>query len=330
MYGKGEGSMPLKVTNQESLERAKDFSFGAVNNDGDVVGAKGGTEMMKQGLIDRLPASLLDEVNLICSRVRDVSPDKPNIYWLHDLASDPEAEKGLQQRDKFAKLVFVSNWQWTTYHILHNLPYTNSVVMKNAIEPIPGHEKPRDRINIIYHTTPHRGLELLVPAVEHLATEMEQEIHLDVYSGFEIYKPYEPLFDRIKAHPNMTYHGVQSNDVVRRALEDAHIFGFPSIWQETSCIAAMEAMSAGCAIVHSTLAALPETTAGFGLAYPMYEDPEVHCNHFAFVLRMAIEAYWDEQHQQKLKFQKMYADNFYNWDGRAAEWRGLLEAILSK
>ena len=41
----------------------------------------------------------------------------------------------------------------------------------------------------------------------------------------------------------MTYHGFKPNDVVRKALSEAHIFAYPSIWVETSCISAIEAMS---------------------------------------------------------------------------------------
>lgn len=328
--------MPLKVTTKKDDST---FSFGDVSNSGTVVGAKGGTEMMMEGLVQRLPETLTEQFNIIPSRVRDVSEDKHNILWLHDLFQDPEVNhlKDPKSRERFKKLIFVSNWQFSTYHFGLGVPYRESLVLKNAIEPLPDHKKPKDQINLIYHTTPHRGLELLVPAFEHLCLELSgtHDLHLDVYSSFDIYgwgqrdEPFKPLFQRIKDHPKMTYHGARPNSEVRKALEDAHIFAYPSIWQETSCIALIEAMSARCAVVHPSLAALPETSAGFGLQYPWHEDPSEHINHFAYVLKMAISNYHDTQHQEKLKFQKMYIDNFYNWDLRAAEWRGLLESIVA-
>ena len=104
-----------------------------------------------------------------------------------------------------------------------------------------------DTFNLIYHTTPHRGLEVLVPVIDFLANK-GKKIHLDVYSSFKMYgwenrdEPYQKVFDKIKAHDNMTYHGYQPNDVIRKALKKAHMFSYPNIWPETSCIAMIEAM----------------------------------------------------------------------------------------
>ena len=115
---------------------------------------------------------------------------------------------------------------------------------------------------------------------------------------------------------------------IRKALKEAHIFAYPSTWQETSCIAGIEAMSAGCAIVCPSLAALPETTAGFGLMYPFDEDKMQHAQMFHNVLRAAVDNFWEDDMQTKLLLQKLYTDTFYNWDLRAEEWKGLLTSML--
>jgi hypothetical protein len=105
-----------------------------------------------------------------------------------------------------------------------NIPYEKGLVLQNAIIPIEPHEKPKGTVNLIYHTTPHRGLELLVPVVEFLA-DKGFDFHLDVYSSFNIYgwpsrdEPYLALFDRCKNHPKITYHGYQPNSVIREALK---------------------------------------------------------------------------------------------------------------
>lgn len=314
-----------------------DDKTGQINSSGDVVNAKGGTEMMKEGLMARLHPELAEKFNIICSRVREISEDKKNILWLHDTWNDPEAQHLQDEhgRKRFAKLVFVSDYQFQTYHLAHNIRYAESVVLKNAIEPIPEHKKPNDGVvNLIYHTTPHRGLELLYPVFNHLwENGFKNKIHLDVYSSFSIYgwphrdEQYKKLFEDCKAHPGIDYHGAVPNDEVREALQKAHVFAYPNIWPETSCISVMEAMSAGCAVVAPNHAALPETTAGFAMMYPFDEDMNRHANVFAQLTKAVIENYFDDNHQNKLQFQKTYADNFFAWDNRIPQWTSLLEHL---
>ncbi len=319
--------MEFKITGHEE---------GSLNEDGTARETNGGTEMMKEGLLERLPPELSEQFNIICSRVREVSEDKKNILWLHDTWNDPESQhlRDFESRSRFEKLVFVSNYQFQTYHLAHQIPYSESVVLKNAIEPIPEHKKPKDGpIRLIYHTTPHRGLELLVPSFEYLYEEFGDKIELDVYSSFSIYgwpqrdEQYASLFDRCREHPGINYHGTVSNEKVREALQRAHIFSYPNIWPETSCIAAIEALSAGCAMVCPNHAALPETTGGFASMYQWNEDPNYHANQFTALLKVVIENYWDDRHANMLKFQKHYIDSFYSWDGRIPEWKALLESL---
>ena len=305
------------------------------SKDGTYDGAMGGTELMNKALYERVDNDLLDEFYIIKSRVSWTDKDKPNVLWLHDTWDDPEVQhlKEQESRDRFAKLVFVSNYQLATYNLALGVPYANAIVLRNAIDPIEYKEKDKDVVRIIYHTTPHRGLNLVVAAVKAIAEEMGDKIHLDVYSSFEAYgwkerdKPYEDLFEEIRQHPNMTYHGFQPNDVVRSALQEAHIFAYPSVWPETSCISAIEAMSAGCEVVCPNFAALPETTGNFARMYQFNEDMGEHANVFANHLFQAIIEHRDENLQKKLMFQKNWVDNFFNWDLRAAEWTDMLKCI---
>lgn len=307
-----------------------------ITSDGTAINAKGGTERMRERLMDELPDHLKEQFNIICSRVRDVSKTKKNILWLHDLWNDPESVhlKDRSSRERFDKLVFVSNYQWQTYHQFHGIPFSESVILRNAIDPIEQHEKPQDdQIRLIYHTTPHRGLEILVPVFEALYEKHGDKIVLDVYSNFDIYgwpqrnQPYEGLFEACREHPGINYHGTVSNDEIREALKKSHIFAYPSIWLETSCIAAIEAMSAGCAVVCPNYGALPETTANLATIYPWNEDRNVHANYFANILDMIIENFWNDIMQNKLMFTKNYADNMYNWNIRKEEWNSLLQGL---
>ena len=300
----------------------------------------GGTELMKYGLYDRLPSQLLEQFQIIPSRVRELSKTKKKIYWVHDLAQDPEmAHLKDGGWEKFDAIVCVSHWQRQQIQNFLGVPASKLTVLQNAIDPIEIDSKPdpKDGINIIYHTTPHRGLELLVPVMDWVE-EMLPDInwHLDVYSSFEIYgwkerdKEYEGLFEKIKNHPKMTYHGFKPNEEVKEALKKAHIFALPSIWPETSCIALIEAMSAGCLCVHSSLAALPETSSNWTLQYDFTEDMNEHASRHALTLADALRLVDEENMKDRLSMQKAYIDGFYDWQSRAKQWEVFLTSLLSK
>lgn len=302
--------------------------------------AKGGTELMQQGLADRLDKDLLKNFQLIASRYRGTDDKKIPIYWCHDLAQDPEMQHLKDGGwDKFEKIVAVSHWQKQQIIDFLGVPPSKIVVMPNAIVPVESHVKPdsTECINLIYHTTPHRGLELLYPIMEWVENNFpDKKWHLDVYSSFKIYGSdwsnrddrYKELFKKIEDHPNMTYHGTVSNDEVKEALKKAHIFCLPSIWPETSCIAMLEAMSAGCLIVTSSLAALPETCANWALMYDFSEDMQDHASRCALTLADAIQLLEDPAIAQRLQIQREYINGFYNWDVRAKQWTVLLNSIL--
>jgi len=301
--------------------------------------AMGGTELMLDALYSNVDSDLLEHFQIIPSRVRELDESKKKILWLHDLPNDPESKHlgDKVMRDRFDGLVCVSNWQMQMYNLILGLPYSDATVLKNAIVPIDIDKKEFDgTINIIYHTTPHRGLELLIPVFEHLQEMFP--IHLDVYSSFNIYgwperdKQYEKLFDACRKNENITYHGSVPNSEVREALKKSHIFAYPSIWPETSCIAAIEAMSAMNIVVCPNYAALPETCNEWAMMYQWSEDHTIHANRFAEVLahacKMCMEEKMRDHMTTHLEYQKRYYDMFYSWDFRKLQWENYLTKLI--
>jgi len=300
----------------------------------------GGTEQMGRRLEKSLDKDLLKNFQIILSRVRDLDEDRVRILYLHDLPNDPESQHLKDEGwKKFHKIVFVSYWQQEAYINHFEIPHSHTTVIQNAIEPInrlpETPDRPEDQLNIIYHTTPHRGLEILVPVFERLAKKHDN-VHLDVYSSFGVYgwkqrdEPYKPVFDKIKAHDHMTYYGYQPNEKVREALLQAHIFAYPSIWPETACLSLIEAMSAGCMCVHSDYGALPETAANWTVMYDFHQDPSAHASRFFSVLDDIVSG-WKEHKETiniKLAGQKSYCDLFYNWENRKPKWEMLLKSLV--
>lgn len=298
--------------------------------------ANGGTELVTRGILERINLEEFEGVQLITSRVRELKKRHKKILHLHDLAGDPEVQhlKSDLSRNRFSKLVFCSNWQYESYRNQLSVPWDDkSTVIANGIEPLGLKSKPTDKIRLIYTSTPHRGLEILVPVFEHLYKQFDGQIELDVFSSFNIYgwperdAPYEELFERCRQHPGINYHGFQPNSVVREALEKAHIFAYPSIWQETFCIALAEAMSAGCLCVHPNLAALPETSGGLTVMYDGNQNPNEHAQVFAHTLAYAIENIRQNDMTPLLRYIKSFADTRYSWTNVIYKWQSLLNSL---
>lgn len=300
--------------------------------------SKGGTELLIKELEDNVDSRLLDSVNIYPSRIREeVDSSKVNIYWIHDLPGDPEMDHLKNGGwNKFDKLVFVSNWQLHKFIDYYGIPWYKCIVLPNAINSSDSDiVKPKDKIKIVYHTTPHRGLNILIPVFKKLSEKLDN-IELDVFSSLKIYgweekdKQFEALYDECRNHPKINYHGSQPYDVVRKAVNESHIFAYPSIWQETSCRSLMEAMSAGCLCVHPNYGALYETAAGWSWMYQWNENIQDHANAFYANLVHAINHLDEEGIQSKLYSQKSYADVFYSWRMRGIQWSGLIESLTSE
>jgi glycosyltransferase involved in cell wall biosynthesis len=316
--------------------------------------ARGGTELMKIALADRLLAAgrahLLDVFDIYSTRVRNFNPTRPSIYWVQDLAVDDETNHLATDRYIFSMIVFVSHWQQQDFQARYPLVKQSQVVLPNAVrlfEPTvlqkwlePDLGSAQRPIRLVYHTTPHRGLELLVPAFQQAWKAFQQRgihLHLDVFSSFSIYgwhdrdQQYAGLFDTCRGHPAITYHGAASNDLVRDALRRAHVFAYPCIWSETSCIALIEAMTSGCMCIHSNLAALPETAGGTTICYPHVPDLTTHFQLFTGTLQAVLTGLLADIARKQtpaiVSLCMQRAAAVYNWDKRVGEWIQLLEGV---
>lgn len=301
--------------------------------------SQGGTEITKRSIAKLIPEELSKEFQIIPSRVRDIDEDKIRVYWAHDLALDPEVShlKEVNSRNRFHKFVFSSNWQLQDYVTHLNFPRADNVqVIETPLEPFEIHSKDfSNEIRLVYFSTPQRGLALLVPTFEALC-EKYDNIHLDVFSSFKIYgweesdKQFEPLYDAIRKHPKMTYHGFATQDVLRDHLKKAHILAYPSIWTETSCRVLIESMSAGLLCVHPNLGALADTSGGMTSMYQYCDDHRMHVNTFYQYLDHAIQTVPKEQAQNFLRFQKAYADSRFDISKIASIWEYTLKNLLEK
>lgn len=297
--------------------------------------SQGGTEVMVEGMLSRVDPQLLQNFQIIPSRVRDLRNDKLRVYWLHDLPWDPETNhlKNETSRSRFHKIVYCGNWQMTQYQNVLGVPHDQKTcVIETAIEPFEFVPKAKDEIRLIYTSTPQRGLELLIPVFEELAKHHDN-IVLDVFSSYKIYgwedadKQFEPLYERCRQHPKINYHGFAPNSVVREHVQKAHIHAYPSIWLECNSKSLIEAMSAGALCVHPNYGGLADTAGQLTAMYNWDSNPNTHANIFYQHLNHAIKIVNEESTQNYLQFVKQYADNRFNWNKIATQWTAMLQGL---
>ena len=291
----------------------------------------GGSENQLRLLLKYLPDESFKNINLILNNANHdlIEKDKINVLWMHHFIDQKEAQN-LGSKDFVDKLdwiVFNSNWNFEKHIDYFKIPKDKTIVIKNAIEKINFEKKPKDKISLIYHTTPWRGLTLLLKVFKNLKLE---NVELNVCSSTIIYgkkfdkilgKKYDDVFNECKNTKNINYFGFLENKKIIELLKKVHIFSHPSIWPETSCISAIESMAAGCEIVTTNLGALYETCSPFGTFVNFDRNINNLEKSYSKVLLNSIKNYWSDKNQNKLKLQREKINSTYSWDKRSFEWK---------
>lgn len=300
--------------------------------------ARGGSEILRDNLIKYTNFNEYDNINMIFSTpdYSKVRFTKKNFLWQHLNYSDESL--GNMRDASFMRAidatVYVSHWQYEKFRYLFQVPLENAYIIRNAIPQIEYKEKERDgKIKLIYTSTPFRGLSILLDVMDYINRD---DIELDVYSsttvygsGYEAhyYGVYDELFSRARETKGVNYKGYAPNEDIHKALQEAHIFAYPSIFEETACLSMIEAGAAGCSLVTTDIGALPETGSVYANMMPIRATERQIVEDYAELLNSCIDNYWSPSNQSMLKEQSDFYNKYYSWDTRTPEWNALFEKM---
>lgn len=294
----------------------------------------GGTEYMARGFLNKIYPSLPKFENYQCIIMPGtiqplstlVSDGRKIILWLHNTPTQfhPDAQKVYFHSAKFWELVkfVIVPSQIAKDFVLRDLPNVDPDLIKvipNAINPAnynPDKFKNISKVRLIHTSGPDRALPILMNSLRYV----ESDFRLDIYNDFnpDIY-PDTPIDKRAM------FYGRTPRAAVQEAFEQAHIFVYPSVFEETFCLSLAEGMSAGCLPVYSSFGAVPEISGGRGFMYGAPTDHEEHAKLFAKNLDEAIQLVlsgnWDPTEQIE------YINNKYSWDAIAQQWAQLHEEL---
>lgn len=303
----------------------------------------GGTEIMGRAWQDYvLPAApdLADWHWAVIPGDNTLSPDSSNIVWLHPHHMEEGIERLLDKefQKHFKAYVFVSNWQYERFGERLQLPMEKCYVLKNATQPFEPHKKPDGKLQLMFHPNPIRGLDVLLESIR-LIPEEDFELHIfheldpderkkQYQQGLQTYEyshvpPQEEEFLRYclrlaNDDKRVVRHTRTNNSKIREQLMNTHIFAYPTYFMETSCICMIEALCAGCSVLSSNLAALPETGLGFARHYGFIPDRQKHIERFTRELKRTITEYRNGEFDNTRQVE--VCNKYYSWETRIQDW----------
>lgn len=277
------------------------------------------------------------------------------ILWMQHAVDQPAAQcvAEPEARACWDGYAFVSRWQVDGYLTAFGLDRRLCRILRNGIAPafsalFPAGLFPAGLLPVgadimaakpwppvlAYTSTPFRGLDVLLDSVPRLRAAIPGTT-VRVFSSLDGYQvpadrdPYGALYQRCRDTEGVEYVGAVSQGALAEALRGATGLAYPNRFAETSCIAAMEALAAGCLVVSSALGALPETTAGFARLIPVPEDPAEHAVRFADAVRSALLQWRDEGPAtgRRLREQVDHVTTGMSWAGRAGDWLAWLAEL---
>ncbi|WP_247878319.1 glycosyltransferase [Azospirillum sp. TSO22-1] len=269
-------------------------------------------------------------------------PDTRLVYWTQH-AHDQPASANLADpamRALWDRFVLISDWQSACYRAAFALPEDRITVLRNAIGPVfRSLFGPREPVSagrpwppvLAYTSTPFRGLDVLLDAFGAIRDAIPGTT-LKVFSSMSVYRidgsrdPHAALYERCRSTEGVEYVGSRPQPELAGILRGVTALAYPNTFPETACIAAMEAMAAGCLVITAALGALPETTAGYGFLATPVADRRLYAERFADfsvrVLRLAAER--PDDVEQRLREQVRHVNRATTWRARAREWSAWL------
>ncbi|HEY0837957.1 MAG TPA: glycosyltransferase family 4 protein [Azospirillum sp.] len=242
-------------------------------------------------------------------------------------------------RALFDSYVFVSDWQKNRYQAVFGVPSDRSVVLRNAIAPafenlFPAGTPvldPRPWPPVLAYTSaPYRGLNVLLGGFAHVRSEVPGTT-LKVFSSMAGYETaasdsFGELYDLALGMEGVDYVGAVPQARLAEELKRVSCLAYPNTVEETSSIAVMEAMAAGCLIATCGRAALPETLAGFGVTLPPDAEVNVFAANFAQMLIWLLPRLESERpaFEDRLRRQVDHVNATGTWTVRAKEWEEFL------
>jgi glycosyltransferase involved in cell wall biosynthesis len=184
----------------------------------------------------------------------------------------------------------------------------------------------RNPFKLIYSSSPDRGLERLLD----FFPQLDERAELHVYYGFENFRDQDyvsKVKNRMEAFntgskQRIFYHGRIGQDELAKEFQSSAIWAYPSWFEETFCITALEAMAGGAVVLSSDYWGLMDTVKDGGILLPMHDNrnavfnPEYAQKWISECNRLLSDHTYQEEWRQK-GFERVRR---FTWSSVAEQW----------
>lgn len=260
------------------------------------------------------------------------------IFWTGDAYNQPAltnlAHPILQEN--LDAVFCVSEWQRQTFLARFGLPEDKVVATRNGF---PAHLLPppatRNWNRAAYTSTPFRGLHILLQLFPEIRDRVP-DMTLDVYSSMRVYgwaeeedrRLYGEIYDAAR-QPGVNWHGSVPQPALLSQLARTGFLLYPNIFEETSCIAAIEAQACGAVVITSASAGLNETVENGRTGICISGDPHSESYQREFIEAVAALAANPELLWKMSDAAQERATRKYSWDAVAQEWTAFFERMTA-
>ena len=304
---------------------------------------RGATELQMEMLHKHVPKELLDQVQ-ICTSVPGkvpIDPNKVNILWQKNSWDQINLQEffGNKERHKeYDWYVFNSHWNYEKFRYFFDIPTERSTVIKNGINNFPKRKiyKKGEPIKLLHHNTPWRGLNVVLRAMQEIKNP---NITLDVYSSTQVYgdqfkqqndDAFKPLYEQAKQLPNVNYIGYKPNEYILEHMNEYDMYVYPSVFEETFCVSAMEALAAGVHVITNNFGALYEICSEWPVYINYSKNYETMAVATAAAIEIAAKYLHEDFIQDHLEEQQKFYKRFYNWNKKGMEWESFLRGAINE
>ncbi len=281
------------------------------------------------------------KVHILLSPDAVDQPFLHNTFPIHFSWNNKQVEVGmwsLADVHPYLDAIFcVGKWQAASFVNRFNIPLRKLKVVYNGVwlDDFPAYRPLSERKKqIVYTSTPFRGLEYLLKYFPKIRDAIP-DVECVVMSGMQLYgyssdddkKMYQHIY-QLAEQPGVKLLGPLKKSEMNKILSESMLLAYPNHFQETFCIAALEAQAAGLPIVCSKLAGLEERVENNVHGYLIAGTPQEAGYEMQFVdaVKKILQnpILWEQMSLSATQIAKQY-----NYHLLAKDWTAHFEELLN-